>query len=80
MPIMDGCTATQTIRGLESETGSHTPIIAMTAYALKGDKDKYIQVGMDDYISKPINAEKFYDQVELWTKDKTNIFDHIYSI
>ena len=53
MPIMNGYEATKIIRDLEQEKGIHTPIIALTAYAMKSDKDQCIEAGMDDYISKP---------------------------
>jgi signal transduction histidine kinase/ligand-binding sensor domain-containing protein/CheY-like chemotaxis protein len=56
MPEMDGLTATRLIREKEKETGAHIPIIAMTANALDGDKDRCINAGMDGYISKPIEV------------------------
>ncbi len=70
MPVLDGYKATRAIRQLESQRGTHIPIIAMTAYALKGDKEKCIDAGMDDYLTKPINAHDFYTTVEKWTKGK----------
>ncbi len=70
MPILDGYKATGVIRQLEGQKGVHTPVIAMTAYALKGDREKCMESGMDDYLSKPIDAEKFYAIVEKWTKSK----------
>jgi len=60
MPQMDGIEATQTIRKLESESGTHIPIIAMTAHAMKGDKERCLEAGMDDYISKPIKPDELY--------------------
>ncbi|MCC9599062.1 PAS domain-containing protein [Stieleria sp. JC731] len=55
MPVVDGLAATQRIREREQETGrSRVPIIAMTAHAMKGDRDKCLEVGMDEYIPKPI--------------------------
>lgn len=55
MPQMGGIEATRLIREMEESIGRHTPIIAVTAHAIKGDREKFISAGMDDYISKPIN-------------------------
>jgi CheY-like chemotaxis protein len=73
MPIFDGYKATRVIRPLENQKGIHTPIIAMTAYALAGDREKCLESGMDDYLSKPIDADKFYATVEKWTKVESMI-------
>jgi two-component system sensor histidine kinase/response regulator len=58
MPEMDGTEATRRIREDESRTSNHMPIIAMTAHAMKGDRERYLDAGMDGYISKPISASK----------------------
>ena len=64
MPEMDGETATIKIRELEKGIGIHTPIVAMTAHAMKGHKDHFLKIGMDDYIEKPIKAAIVFDMVE----------------
>jgi CheY-like chemotaxis protein len=56
MPVSDGIAATQQIRSSENK-GSRTPVIALTANAMPGDKERYIEVGMDDFISKPLRTE-----------------------
>ena len=58
MPELDGMAATAEIRNSEQSTGRHLPIVAMTAHAMKGDRDKCIDAGMDDYISKPIRRKE----------------------
>jgi PAS domain S-box-containing protein len=57
MPVMGGIEATTVIREEESRTGRHIPIIAMTAHAMAGDRERALQAGMDDYVSKPIRFE-----------------------
>ncbi len=64
MPIMNGIVATKKIREVESSTNTHTPIIAITAYALLGDKEKCLAAGMDDYISKPFQIEVLLKKME----------------
>lgn len=56
MPIMGGLTATEQIRML-NDAGEKVPIIAMTANAIKGDMEKYLTAGMDDYLSKPVSSK-----------------------
>lgn len=72
IPILDGYKATGVIRQIEGQNGRHTPIIAMTAHALRGDREKCLESGMDDYLSKPIDADKFYAIVAQWTKNQEN--------
>jgi len=64
MPTMDGFEATARIREGEAASGAHTPIIAMTAHAMKGDRERCLEAGMDGYVSKPIRAQKLYEAVE----------------
>jgi CheY-like chemotaxis protein len=63
MPRLDGLKTTRMIRDREVETGAHLPIIAMTANAMKGDREKCIEAGMDDYISKPLNAKQLAETI-----------------
>jgi PAS domain S-box-containing protein len=58
MPEMDGVQATTAIRAVEAEKGGHIPIIALTAYAMSGDKQRFLDAGMDAYLAKPITAEQ----------------------
>ena len=60
MPVMDGLQATAAIREREKADGAHTPIIAMTAHALKGDAERFIAGGMDAYVSKPIRTGELF--------------------
>lgn len=55
MPVLDGVSATKQIRESEGLSGRHTPIIALTAYALAGDRERFMAAGMDDYLSKPVD-------------------------
>ncbi len=67
MPEMDGFEATGLIRDSEERTGSHVPIVAMTAHAMKGDKERCLEAGMDAYVSKPIDPGKLYDVIDTIT-------------
>ncbi len=64
MPIMDGLAATQEIRRREKALGTRARIIAMTAHAMKGDRERCLAAGMDDYVSKPINPTDLYQALE----------------
>jgi PAS domain S-box-containing protein len=66
MPEMDGFEATHAIRRAEASTGRHVPIIAMTANAMRGDREKCIEAGMDDYISKPVMLEQLRNLLDMW--------------
>ena len=66
MPVLDGLAATKIIRENERISGEHIPIIAMTAYALNGDRERILKLGMDDYISKPIDIAEIIHITELW--------------
>jgi PAS domain S-box-containing protein len=63
MPEMDGIEAMQRIRSQE-EKGPYTPIIALTAYALKGDREKFLSLGMDEYIAKPISMPDLFETID----------------
>lgn len=64
MPEMDGFEATAVIRECEKATGTHIPIVAMTAHAMKGDYEHCLEAGMDGYVSKPLKPEEFFAVLE----------------
>jgi len=66
MPEMSGLEATVAIRQREAETGGHVPIVGVTAHALKGDRDRCLEAGMDDYLPKPISPRALLEKVERW--------------
>jgi len=67
MPVMDGYEATREIRKPESEVLDHNvPVIALTAHAMKSDREKCMQAGMNDYISKPVKPQELSDMLEKW--------------
>lgn len=73
MPEMDGVEATRVIRKRERTTGTHIPIIAMTANAMVGDKENCLQAGMDDYLSKPLSSKELYAMIEnMQSRDTRN--------
>jgi two-component system sensor histidine kinase/response regulator len=64
MPGMDGFAATGIIRAREKSSGTHLPIIAMTAHAMKGDEQRCLAAGMDRYLSKPIQVEELFAAID----------------
>ncbi len=68
MPILNGLEATAMIRKAEAGQAKHQPIIAMTAYAMQGDRERCLAAGMDDYISKPIKARVLIDMLTKWSR------------
>ncbi len=70
MPKMDGVEATRRIRDLKGELG-RVPIIALTANAMPGDREKYLAAGMNDYVAKPVDREKLLKMVAFWGGVKT---------
>jgi signal transduction histidine kinase/DNA-binding response OmpR family regulator len=68
MPEMDGFEATAAIREKETKTGTHVPIIAMTAHAMKGDRERCLAAGMDFYVAKPIRPEQLFQAIETLTR------------
>ncbi|MET0287162.1 MAG: ATP-binding protein [Polyangiales bacterium] len=64
MPVMDGYTATRIVR--EREQGKHTVIVALTAHALEGERDRVISAGMDDYLTKPLRPQALQKALERW--------------
>jgi CheY-like chemotaxis protein len=64
MPVMSGLIAAEKIRALEVSTNSHIPIIAITANAMLGDKERCISAGIDDYISKPFQPSVLIDKIK----------------
>ncbi len=65
MPVVDGFSAAVEIRKSED---CRTPIIAMTAYTMKADREKCIQAGMDDFIAKPVDLRELYSKIDKWLK------------
>ncbi len=80
MPVMDGIAATKAIRRYEEQPVTrnsqpatrHIPVVAMTAHAMKGDREKCIEAGMDDYITKPIKRDLVFGILEKWVLNKVS--------
>lgn len=68
MPIMDGFEATVAIREIEARTNTYSPIIAVTALAMSGDRERCIAAGMDDYLSKPIDVDLLKAKINYWLR------------
>lgn len=71
LPDMNGLECARAIRDKEARTGRHLPIIAVTANALLGDKQKCLEAGMDDYLSKPFTMQQFESTVRRWLSDNS---------
>jgi two-component system, sensor histidine kinase and response regulator len=67
MPEMDGYEATRQIRVAEAEVGGHTPIVAVTANAMKGDRERCLTAGMDDHLGKPLQLDRLQQVIARWT-------------
>ena len=72
MPVLDGLEATRAIRAAERTSDRHIPIIAMTAHAMKGDRERCLAAGMDHYISKPIRAARLFEALAATMAPRTN--------
>jgi CheY-like chemotaxis protein len=75
MPEMNGFEATMQIRQAEQGTGRHVPILAMTAYAMKGDRERCLEAGMDGYVSKPIQPKELFEAIQRLLQGGTRAAD-----
>ena len=73
MPRMDGLAATEGIRAAEKTSGRHVPIVALTAHAMKGDRELCIGAGMDDYLTQPIDLSDLRATIRMWTERKSPV-------
>jgi len=70
MPVLDGLAATRALRERERALGSkHVPVIALTANAMAGDRERCLEAGMDDYLSKPVRREQLAQMLARWLPD-----------
>jgi len=67
MPEMDGVETTKRIRQAEAATGNHIPILALTAHALGGDRERFLAAGMDEYMTKPVQMKELFEKIELFS-------------
>ncbi len=75
MPVMDGIEATRILREREAEWGNHTPVIALTAQAMKGDKERLLAAGMDAYVTKPLDPDTLLQTLQKVAGDADAPFD-----
>jgi two-component system, sensor histidine kinase and response regulator len=73
MPEMDGFQATAAIRQDEKTSGQHLPIVAMTAHAMEGDRERCLEAGMDNYLSKPIGLEKLDELLKCFLAEDSGL-------
>ena len=71
MPQMNGLEATGEIRKREAQDGTHIPIVGVTAHALKGDRERCLEAGMDDYLPKPISPKALLEKLDRWLGGKS---------
>jgi PAS domain S-box-containing protein len=72
MPGMDGLEATAAIRELEKDSGEHIPVVALTAHALKGDRERCFNAGMDGYLSKPVDSAELFQLIDTFVREMAN--------
>jgi CheY-like chemotaxis protein len=74
MPDMDGITCAKQLRTMQEQVGVFTPIIAVTAHALRGDRERFLEAGIDDYLSKPHSVDQFNCTISRWIPDLESDF------